>query len=170
MHFRGADPVGDAAACACIYSPWVTDAVVSFDVDPPDAMEMTRRMRAAVEWILAVDDEEILGYAYGRVHGERAAFRWSVEVSIYLAGEATGRGVGRALYTELLSRLADRGYRMATAVIVVPNRASVALHTAVGFTPVGVFRDIGFKHGRWRDQLWMQRPLGEPGPPRGEPC
>lgn len=169
MQIRVADPLMDAAACAQVYAPWVTDAVVSFDVDPPDAAEMTRRMRATIEWIVAEDNGQVLGYAYGRVHGERAAFRWSAEVSIYLDPTATGRGLGRALYTELLQRLTHRGYRMATAVIVIPNEPSIALHEAVGFTPVGVFHAIGYKHGQWRDQLWMQRPLGEPGPPAGEP-
>ncbi len=167
MRLRTADPMTDAAACARVYAPWVRDAVVSFDIEPPDTAEMSRRMQAAIEWIVAVEDDEVIGYAYGRLHGERAAFRWSVEVSIYLAPAATGRGAGKLLYAELFVRLSERGYKMATAVIVIPNPASVGLHTAMGFTPVGVFTSIGYKHGQWRDQLWMQRPLGElePSPP-----
>jgi phosphinothricin acetyltransferase len=170
MEFRTADPTSDAAACAAVYGPYVSDTTISFETVPPDASEMARRMRAAIEWIVADDAGDVLGYAYAGRHAARAAYRWAAEVSIYLAPSSQGRGLGRALYTELFVRLAARGYRMATSCITVPNPASVGLHAALGFTPVGTFRDIGWKDGSWRDVLWMQLPLGEPGPVRGEPA
>ncbi|WP_036921465.1 GNAT family N-acetyltransferase [Propionicicella superfundia] len=169
MQIRTADPGADAAACAAIYAPYVTDTVVSFEVEAPEPPELAGRMRRAIEWVVATEDDRVLGYGYAGRHAARAAYRWAAEVSIYLDATARGRGLGRALYTELLSRLARRGYRMATACIAVPNPASVGLHTAMGFTPVGTFRGIGWKDGSWHDVMWMQRPLGEPGPPRGEP-
>lgn len=169
MKIRTADPMSDAAACAAVYGPYVSATTISFEIDAPDAAEMARRMRSAIEWIVAVEDGEVLGYAYAGRHAPRAAYRWAAEVSIYLSPTSQGKGVGRALYTELFARLTARGYRMATSCITVPNPASVGLHTALGFTPVGTFRNIGWKDGSWRDAFWMQRPLGEPGPALAEP-
>ena len=91
---------------------------------------------------------------------ERAAYRYACEVSVYLERGLRRSGGGRALYSALLARLAERGYRTAAAVIALPNDASVALHSALGFVPVGTFRRIGWKHDRWHDVAWMQRDLG----------
>jgi phosphinothricin acetyltransferase len=107
----------------------------------------------------------VLGYAYAGPYKARAAYRWSCEVSVYLDPVFHGRGGGRALYEALFARLAARGYRMLVAGLAVPNDASVALHRAVGFEPIGTYRRIGWKHGAWRDVLWMQRPLGGDEPP-----
>lgn len=159
----------DAAACAAIYAPYVTDTTITFEEVPPGTDEMAVRMaRAAMSWawLVAEVDGQVLGYAYGGRFKERSAFRWSCETSVYLAPHAYGRGLGRLLYTELLDRLAARGYRIAVAVITQPNEASMALHRTFGFEQVALLPSIGYKHGAWRDVAWLQRPLGE-GPVPG---
>jgi phosphinothricin acetyltransferase len=119
-----------------------------------------------------VHDEggRILGYAYASRHRERAAYQWSADVSCYVRPEARGRGIGKALYTELLRRLEAQGFRNAYAGIALPNDASVRLHESVGFRPIGVYRGVGFKQGAWRDVGWWGVPLGapesNPAPPR----
>jgi phosphinothricin acetyltransferase len=153
----------DAAACAAIYAPFVTDGVESFEETPPGETEMARRMAAAHLWLVAVEDGAVVGYAYGGRHRERAAYRLTVEVSVYLAPAARGRGLGRALYTELFTALAERGFRTALAGVTLPNAASVGLHEAMGFTPVGVFRAVGWKFGAWHDVGWWQRSLEDWG-------
>lgn len=171
----------DAAACAAIYAPFVTETCVSFEVEPPTAAMMAARIAAAHAWLVAVDspvldspgpdspgpDSPVLGYAYATRHRERAAYQWACDVSAYVAGPAQRRGIGSALYARLLDQLTTHGLRMACAGIALPNDASIALHTSLGFGPIGTYRAIGWKHGAWHDVHWMQRPLGEPGAPSG---
>src|SRR5690349_3811518 len=162
----------DAAACAAIYAPYVTGTAITFETEVPDAEEVARRIAEAQRahaWLVLEDEGLVIGYAYGGPYKPRAAYRWSCEVSVYLEMGRRRTGGGRALYTVLLDRLAERGLRMATAGLTLPNDASVGLHRAMGFEPVGVWRRIGFKAGAWHDVAWMQRPLGDLGdaPPRG---
>jgi phosphinothricin acetyltransferase len=113
------------------------------------------------------DAERVVGYAYAVPHRTRAAYRWAADVTVYVAPSHHRRGVGRRLYTELVLRLRDGGLRIACAGITLPNDASVALHRAVGFQPVGVYRRIGWKHGAWHDVGWWQLDLlPSGGPPR----
>lgn len=156
----------DAPACAAIYAGYVRATTITFEEEPPGRDEMARRISQALSthaWLVAEDDGRVLGYAYGTRFGQRAAFRWSAETSVYLSPEARGAGIGRLLYTELLDRLAERGFRVAVAAITQPNAASMALHRAFGYEQVALLPTIGFKHGAWRDVAWLQRPLG-PGP------
>lgn len=170
MKIRSAVASTDATDCAAIYSPYVTDSVVTFELVVPKADDMARRIDQAIEWLVAVEEDgTVVGYAYAGPHAERAAYRWSCDVSIYLAPRAQGRGLGRSLYAELLRRVTARGYRSACACVTLPNPASVALHTALGFGPVGTFTDIGWKDGSWQDVMWFQLALGKPGPPEHEP-
>jgi phosphinothricin acetyltransferase len=137
--------------------------VISFEVEPPDADEMRRRIDAALEthdWVVLDDDGTVRGYAYAAPHKARAAYRWSCEVSVYVDRDSHRSGAGRLLYESLLSRLADRGYRTVVAGMTLPNEASTGLHRALGFEPVGVFRSIGHKHGSWHDVGYVQRRLG----------
>ncbi|MBV9823062.1 MAG: N-acetyltransferase [Actinobacteria bacterium] len=160
---RDATPA-DAAACAAIYAPYVTGTAVSFETEPPTPAELGRRIEAALAtyaWLVLADAGHVVGYAYGSPFNPRPAYRWSVQVSVYLAPEQRRTGGGRALYEALLARLADRGFRTALAGMTLPNDASAGLHRALGFTPVGTYRGVGFKHGRWHDVAWVQRPLGE---------
>ena len=159
----------DAAACAAIYAPYVTDTVVSFETDPPVPAEMARRISAAQHrhaWVVLEDDGDVVGYAYGGPFRARAAWQWSCEVSVYVERARRRGGGGRALYEVLLSRLADRGYRIAVAGMTQPNEGSAGLHRAMGFEPVGVHRRIGWKFGQWHDVAFAQRAIGRhEGPP-----
>jgi phosphinothricin acetyltransferase len=167
MEVRPADPGADAAACAAIYAPHVDPGPASFEDEPPDAAEVARRIRGARAWLVAVEDGAVAGYAYASPHRDRAAYRWAVDVAVYVAGAAQGRGVARALYDALLPDLAARGFRAACAGIALPNEPSVRLHEACGFRLVGVYPRIGYKAGAWRDVGWWQLDLapGEDGPP-----
>ena len=159
----------DAAACAAVYGPYVRETAVSFEAVPPTPEEMAGRIASAQEqhaWLVAESGGRVVGYAYAGRFKERAAYDWSCEVSAYVDREARGGGVGRALYTALLTRLADLGYRTAAAGATLPNAGSEAFHLAMGFEPVGTWRRIGWKHGEWRDVAWFQRVLGDGDPDR----
>ena len=164
--------LSDAAGIAAVYRPYVTDTAVSFEEVPPSAAEIRRRMSRPprLPWYLAARDGAVVGYSYASHHREQAAYRWSVDCSVYLAAPELGRGTGRALYEILLASLRELGYVNAFAGITLPNDASVALHTALGFTSVGVFRDVGFKHGAWHDVQWLQRPLSSVPQQPSEPA
>ncbi len=118
---------------------------------------------------MAVRGSTVVGYCYAGHYRPRPAYRWSVDCSVYLAASEQRRGTGRRLYDALLPELRTLGYVTACAGIVLPNPASVALHEALGFRPVGVHRDIGFKHGSWHDvgrwQLALRPPPAEPVEP-----
>lgn len=173
MTIRTADPDRDAAACAAIYAPSVEDAPISFEERAPDAAEMTariRRIQATHPWLVAERGDSVVGYAYACPHRQRTAYRWSVDVSVYVAAGAVGEGIGRALYTELFERLRAQRFRMAYAGITLPNPASVALHESLGFAQVGTMREVGWKLGEWRDVGWFQLELAPPSPePPAEP-
>ncbi|NWK95331.1 GNAT family N-acetyltransferase [Sphingobium lactosutens] len=162
MRIRPAE-AGDAASCATIYAPYVTDGWVSFETDPPDAADMARRIAdhgASHGWLVAeAEDGRIAGYAYGSAHRTRAAYATSADVAIYVDAAFARQGVGRALYAALFPILKDRGIHAVFAGIAQPNEASVALHEAMGFTPIGIYREVGWKMGGWRDVGWWQRLL-----------
>jgi L-amino acid N-acyltransferase YncA len=159
---RPAD-VPDAAGIAAVYRPYVTDSVASFEAVAPDEAEMARRMVSAprLPWFVACRDGAVVGYAYAGPHRARAAYRWSVDCSVYLTADERGAGTGRALYERLLRELTELGHVTAFAGIALPNPASVRLHEALGFSPVGVHRGTGFKAGRWHDVGWWQLLLRE---------
>jgi L-amino acid N-acyltransferase YncA len=159
----------DAQACAAIYAPYVLDTAVTFESEPPSAAEMADRIDAAHAWLVLEDDGRVVGYAYGGPYKARAAYRWACEVSVYLESGRRRTGGGRALYEALLRRLADRGFRTAVAGMTLPNDASVGLHAALGFRPVGTYRRIGWKHGTWHDVAWVQRAIGDDADPPAEP-
>jgi len=144
----------DAGAVAAIYAPIVREKAISFETDPPTPDIMADRIETTLQrypWLVATGDGDVVGYAYGSEHQQRAAYRWSVNVTVYVAENAHGRGVGRELYATLIDILRAQGFRSAFAGIALPNAASVALHEAVGFEPLGVYRDVGFKFGAWHD-------------------
>jgi phosphinothricin acetyltransferase len=162
MLVRDAAEAGDAAACVAIYTPYVLDTAITFELEPPSETEMAARIEASRKthaWLVAEVDGHVVGYTYGGPFKARPAYQWSCEVSVYIEQGRRRTGAGRALYEELFTRLAARGYRTAAAGITQPNDASAALHEALGFEPVGTFRRIGWKHDTWHDVAWSQRPL-----------
>ncbi len=169
---RHADPGRDAQACAAIYAPNVDPGLVSFEDRAPDAGEMAERIAATSQrypWLVAERDGRVAGYAYGAQHRTRAVYRWAVDVTVYVDPGVQRGGVGRELYAALLDLLARQRLHVACAGIALPNDASVGLHEAMGFEPVGVYRDIGFKHGAWRDVGWWQKRLLPADAPPEEP-
>jgi L-amino acid N-acyltransferase YncA len=172
MLIRDAHAERDAGACAAIYAPYVTDTVISLEEAPPSADELTTRIRTTTTthpWLVAEDAGQVIGYAYAGSHRTRACYRWATDVAVYVSPACQRRGAGRALYETLLPLLGAQGLRIACAGITLPNDASVGLHEALGFRPVGVYRNIGFKHGAWRDVGWWQLELGEPDGQPSEP-
>ncbi len=152
----------DAAAIADIYRPVVEETIISFEETPPDVAEIERRIAYVTQgypWLVAERAHTVLGYAYGGRFRERAAYRYSVEVTVYVAQAAHRMGVGKALYAALFARLRSEGYHRAFAGISMPNDASVGLHRAVGFEPVGTYLEAGRKFDRWIDVSWWQREL-----------
>jgi L-amino acid N-acyltransferase YncA len=183
---------GDGPAIAAIYGPYCESTVISFEETAPSAEEMARRIStigATKPWIVlesacgpsearsgrasasgggaprgSEDDGAVVGYAYAAPHNERWAYRWSVNTAIYISRTHQRRGAGRALYSTLFDLLRYLGYYKAVAGITLPNPASVGLHQAMGFELVGVYRDIGYKLGVWRDVGWYQASI-QPLPP-----
>src|SRR5918998_751353 len=154
----------DAEQIAAVYAPNVTDTIISFELEPPTADEMRRRIEVTLKrypWLVCERQGRVLGYAYAGAHGSRAAYQWSVDVSVYVHQQAHRRGVGRGLYTSLLAALDLQGFYNAYAGATLPNPASVGLHEAVGFRPVGVYRGVGYKLGAWHDVVWWHLPLRE---------
>lgn len=162
----------DAEGILAIYAPVVRQTAISFELEPPTIEEMRGRIEKTVAqfpWLVREADGKITGYAYAGKHRERAAYRWSVDVSVYVAESARRTGVGRGLYAALLGMLQDMGYYSALAGIALPNPGSVGLHEAMGFVPIGIYHNIGYKLGAWHDVGWWQLKLrehnGEPKTP-----
>ncbi|OSC39744.1 GNAT family N-acetyltransferase [Mycobacterium decipiens] len=152
----------DARACVAIYRPYVEQTAITFETEVPDTHEMAARIAAAREtheWLVLEQGGEVIGYAYAHTLNPRSAYQWAVQVSIYIAADQHRTGSGRELYTQLLGRLTERGYRRAYAGITQPNDASNAFHRSFGFRHVGLFSRVGWKNGAWHDVAWMQLDL-----------
>lgn len=150
-------------AVQAIYGPLVESTAVSFEVAVPSIDEMAVRIadrQPAYPFLVAEWEESVVAYAYAGRFSRRAAYDWSVETSAYVSEHARHQGIGQALYAALFAILGKQGYRRAMAGIVLPNPASVALHKACGFMPVGVYEAVGWKLGAWHDVGWWQRGLG----------
>jgi L-amino acid N-acyltransferase YncA len=162
----------DAAAVQAIYAPCVTDNATSFETVVPDVLEIRRRIEAQANhypWLVFEADRNLVGYAYASAHRSRQAYRWSVDVSVYVADGLHRRGIGRALYASLLGSLRRQGFVNAYAGITLPNPSSVGLHASLGFEPVGTYRRVGFKFDRWHDVMWLHLRLQEGASPPNEP-
>jgi len=155
----------DAAAVADIYRPIVASTPISFEVEPPDTQEMGRRIDEALAghaWLICEHRGEVVGYAYAGRHAARAAYQWSVNTSVYVHSAYQRRGIGRGLYTSLFRILVAQGFVSAYAGITLPNTSSIALHESAGFESVGVYRNAGYKLGKWYGVGWWQRALQAP--------
>jgi phosphinothricin acetyltransferase len=163
----------DATGVAEIYAPIVQSSVISFELEPPGVEAIAERMRATLlhhPWLVLERAGAIEGYAYGGEFRARAAYRWSVETTVYVREDRRRSGVARALYGSLLAALELQGFVAAYAGITLPNPASVGLHEALGFRAIGVFPAVGYKLGAWHDVGFWRRPIAErpahPEPPR----
>jgi phosphinothricin acetyltransferase len=163
----------DADEVARIYDPVVAHTAISFELEPPGPAEMRRRFQQVLPfapWLVDERDGAVRGYAYASKHRERAAYQWSVDVAVYVDEAHRRNGVGKGLYEKLFRLLRLQGFYTAHAGITLPNAASVGLHEALGFRPVGVYGGVGYKLGAWRDVGWWQLTLrerdGEPSRPR----
>ena len=157
---------GDIGLVQDIYANEVLNGTASFELTPPDRVEMTSRWRrladAGLPYLVATKDGVVLGYAYCALYRERPAYRHTVEDSVYVAPDARGLKIGSKLLQALITQCEASGFRQMVAVIGDSrNAASINLHRALGFTFTGTFHDVGYKHGRWLDTVLMQRTLGD---------
>lgn len=162
----------DATQMLEIYAPIVEGTAVSFEEDPPSRPEMAGRIRTTLDrypWLTCEEAGRVLGYAFAAEFRSRPAYRWSVEVTVYVRPEAQRSGVASDLYTSLLGILRTQRFIKALAGIALPNDASVALHQRFGFKPVGVLQDVGFKLMRWHDVEWWVLSLQQPRDPPDAP-
>ena len=162
----------DAEAVASIYAYYVANTPISFEVTPPSVDEVRERIEHTLRrfpYLVSETEDSVVGYAYAGRHHERAAYDWSCEVSVYVANGMHRRGIGRALYAALLALLRRLGYYNALAGITVPNDGSVGLHTAMGFRPAGLNRNVGYKDGRWWDVAYVEASLQQTYPEKVEP-
>ena len=150
----------DGTALAAIYNHYIRSTIITFEEDEVDGADMSARISDTIEqelpYLIADVDGDVAGYAYASKWKGRCAYRYSVEVTVYLAPDATGSGLGSALYTGLLDELRARNYHIAIAGISLPNPASVALHEKFGMHKVAHFEQVGFKFGDWVDVGYWQ--------------
>ena len=172
VRVRVADAAGDAARIAEIYGPYVEETIISFEEVSPTADQMADRIRSTLAWtpwLVAEEDGRVVGYAYASRHRERAGYRWSVDISVYLESQVVGRGIGRALYRELLDLLRRQRFVNVYAGITLPNDASVGLHRAIGMEQIGTYERVGYKFGQWLGVTWFGMRLNDPAEPPLEP-
>ena len=158
----------DTSAMLDIYKPYVEHSAISFEVVPPSLEEFRNRITKTLEkypWLVCEVDNQVVGYAYATEYRSRKAYQWSVEATVYLHSGFHRRGLGRDLYKKLFELLKQQGFVNVIAGITQPNSASVCLHEALGFTPVGIFHDVGFKLGQWWDVGYWELQLQKPQQP-----
>lgn len=156
----------DAAAIQAIYAPIVLHTAISFEEVAPSAEEMRQRIETTLHtypYFVAVQQGRVVGYAYASQHRARAAYRWAVDVTVYVAERQRRSGIGRQLYDVLLPVLKQLGYRSAYAGISLPNEGSVGLHERLGFQHIGTFSQVGFKLGAWHDVGYWRFDFGGEG-------
>lgn len=150
----------DAEAIAEIYNYYIRNSVITFEEDEVDSANIASRIHkvtaSGFSWLVATDEGKIVGYAYSSKWNERAAYRNTAEVSVYLSKSATSKGLGTELYNDLFSRLKDKGIHIVIGGITLPNPASVALHEKFGMEKVAHFKEVGFKFGQWLDVGYWQ--------------
>ena len=158
----------DASDIQAIYAPVVLDTVISFELTPPTVEDMAERIGVTLPmypYLVAELDGRVVGYAYASQHRAREAYRWSVDVTVYIDPALHRKGIGRALYQRLLPLLEKQGFHAAYAGIALPNAGSIGIHEALGFTHIGTYLEVGYKHGQWHSVGYWRKPLGTVTPP-----
>lgn len=159
MNIRSATPL-DAAALVELYAPYVLHTAITFEYEVPSVAEFAERIAdisRRYPYLVAEENARILGYAYASAFKARAAYGWSVEMSVYVEKDAWGRGIGKALYAALESCLKRQNVCNLCACITYPNPSSIAFHESLGYSTVGRFTASGYKLGRWHDIIWMEK-------------
>lgn len=159
----------DAAELVKIYAPFVASedrslSDVSFEYEVPSVEEFAGRIRdisAAYPYLVCEQEGRLIGYAYAHPYIQRAAYQWGAEVTIYLAPEGQGQGLGRVLYTALEKLLCKQGVVVLYACVTESNEHSVKMHEAMGYKIIGTFKNTGFKHGHWLDMVWLEKRIAE---------
>ncbi len=154
----------DSAEILKIYSRYITETAYTFEIEPPSLSDFTKRVAAIVDYhpyLLYVCDEKIVGFAYACTHRERLAYRFDVDVSIYLDMDYKGFGIGTKLYNMMFNILKAQGFYNVFSAITVPNLPSEALHKKFGFSEIGIFNNTGYKFGSWHGVRWLQKVLRE---------
>lgn len=151
----------DAETLLAIYAPYI-DTSITFEYELPSAAEFRRRIEdfsAEYPYLVHETDGVADGYAYAHRFAPRAAYQWSAELSVYIAPEARGRGLGKALYTALIALLRLQGVRTVYALVTQPNEASDRFHRAMGFAAAGVTHNVGYKAGQWRGVTYYEKAI-----------
>jgi L-amino acid N-acyltransferase YncA len=158
----------EISACLAIYKPFVTDSIVSFELDSPSEEEFANRVESITRkypWFVAKESNEVIGYAYASAYRDRLAYQWNVEVSVYVHSHHKNKKVGTLLYNKLFEELRKIGICKAFAVIALPNDASVGFHKSFGFNSFATFKNVGHKFEAWHDVHWMEFQIQLPKQP-----
>ncbi|MBK9247554.1 MAG: N-acetyltransferase [Ignavibacteria bacterium] len=154
----------DTESVLAVYAPFILNSDVTFEYEVPTVVEFAERISShTVEfpWLVCLSGDCIVGYAYAGKHRTRAAYQWSPELTVYLSEDVQGKGIARILYETLFAILKLQGYYTVFAGVTMPNTNSEGLHKAMGFEEIGIFKKVGFKHGKWHDTKWFQLHLSE---------
>lgn len=154
--------IEDAADLVAIYAPYVEKTAITFETQVPTVSEFASRIEKSLgkfPYLVAVEEGKNLGYAYASTYYARAAYDWTVELSVYINQEARGKGIGTMLYDALEEELIVRGFKNFLACIALPNPASLALHEKRGYEQVAHFKNVGYKFESWHDIVWLQKSL-----------
>ncbi|QHV95776.1 arsinothricin resistance N-acetyltransferase ArsN1 family B [Spirosoma endbachense] len=149
----------DTPAILAIYAPYVNNSAITFEYVVPTLSDFSERIQIIQEqfpYLVAESDGRVLGYAYASRHRDRMAYQWAVETSVYVHPDGQRQGIARQLYTSLFDLLRRQGYYNAYAGITAPNQKSEALHQAMGFEPIGIYPNVGYKLGAWHDVAWFK--------------
>lgn len=163
--------LSDAEAIHDLYAPYVLETCISFETVVPTIEAFKLRMESIIRdypYLVCEADGVIAGYAYASKHRERAAYRFSADVSVYVAPGYHRKGIGKSLYLKLFELLKEQGIYTVFAGVTLPNDNSIGLHKSLGFTEVGTFKHTGYKFGKWLDVLWLQKALRDYDTPQEE--
>ncbi|MHC3511156.1 GNAT family N-acetyltransferase [Streptococcus suis] len=154
--------IEDAADLVAIYAPYVENTAITFETEVPTVSDFASRIKKTLEkfpYLVAEEEGQVVGYAYASTYYARAAYDWTVEMSVYVSNEARGKGIGSLLYDAIEEDLKARGFKNFLACIALPNPASLALHEKRRYEQVAHFKNVGYKFDTWHDIVWLQKSL-----------